>query len=94
MVGHIRDAQPSDSVRCLIRLELEERVDVYHFTTDRQEPGGLPCFIALLSLPPPTVDVMIYGWGESGESTLLAKDDVPRLYYEIDDLQRQVIVGE
>ena len=65
-----------------------------HFTTNRQDPGGLPCFVALFSLVPATADIVIYRWGEGSESALFAKDDVPRFYNEVNDLQRQVVVGK
>ena len=65
-----------------------------HLTTNCQDPRSLPCFVALFALAPPTVGVVIYRWGKGGKAALFAKDNVPRFYNEIDDLQRQVIVGE
>lgn len=94
MLGHAGHNQCPNSIRCLVWLELEHRINVDYFAADRYDPCSSPCLAAPLALVPSAVYMVVdRGW-DGGKAMLLTRDDVPRFYNEINDLQRKVIASK
>ena len=87
LLGHTRYNQRLDGVLCLVRMNLEDRLDMYNLTTNDQKPCRRPRLTALLAFALRALLMMIDRRGNSGKLVLFVKDNIVCFDYEVNDIQ-------